>query len=231
MLCGRDTHFQAPGTDMDAIDYSLLTASLVTFFVVIDPIGVAPIFASLTEGSNGAHKRKMAIKSVLIATGVLFGFAFGGEWLLGALHVSLDAFRAAGGVLLFLLALDMIFETRSKRREERADALNEADDTTPGTHEDISVFPMAIPMLAGPGAIASIMLFMSEASGSPIGQALVFAGMGANLLVCLILFLTVGTLMRIIGDTLAAMITRILGVILAALAAQFIFDGIAGALL
>jgi len=216
---------------MDAIDYSLLTASLVTFFVVIDPIGVAPIFASLTEGSNSAHKRRMAIKSVLIATGVLFGFAFGGEWLLGALHVSLDAFRAAGGVLLFLLALEMIFETRSKRREERADALNEADETTPGTHEDISVFPMAIPMLAGPGAIASIMLFMSEAAGSPIGQVLVFAGMGANLLVCLILFLTVGTLMRIIGDTLAAMITRILGVILAALAAQFIFDGIAGALL
>jgi len=216
---------------MDAIDYSLLTASLVTFFVVIDPIGVAPIFASLTEGSNAAHKRRMAIKSVLIATAVLLGFAFGGEWLLGALHVSLDAFRAAGGVLLFMLALDMIFETRSKRREERADALNDADSTMPGTHEDISVFPMAIPMLAGPGAIASIMLFMSEAAGSPVGQVLVFAGMAANLVVCLVLFLAAGTLMRLIGDTLAAMITRILGVILAALAAQFIFDGIAGALL
>ena len=216
---------------MDALDLSLLTASLVTFFVVIDPIGVAPIFASLTEGADAAHKRRMAIKSVLIATAVLFGFAFGGEWLLGALHVSLDAFRAAGGVLLFMLALDMIFETRSKRREERADALNEADDTVPGTHEDISVFPMAIPMLAGPGAIASIMLFMSEADGDPIGQVLVFAGMAANLLVCLVLFLAVGWIMRVIGDTLAAMITRILGVILAALAAQFIFDGIAGALL
>ncbi|XBQ16569.1 MAG: MarC family protein [Oceanicaulis sp.] len=216
---------------MDAIDYSLLTASLVTFFVVIDPIGVAPIFASLTEGSTAAHKRKMAIKSVLIATVVLFGFAIGGEWLLGALHVSLDAFRAAGGVLLFMLALDMIFEHRSKRREERAGALNEADEAIPGTNEDISVFPMAIPMLAGPGAIASVMLFMSEAEGDRIGQALVFGGMGAILLVCLVLFLAVGWIMRVIGDTLAAMITRILGVILAALAAQFIFDGIAGALL
>jgi multiple antibiotic resistance protein len=216
---------------MDALDLSLLTASLVTFFVVIDPIGVAPIFASLTEGSHAAHKRVMAIKSVLIATAVLLGFAFVGEWLLSALHVSLDAFRAAGGVLLFMLALDMIFETRSKRREERADALNDADEAIPGTNEDISVFPMAIPMLAGPGAIASIMLFMNEAAGDRMGQVLVFAGMGANLVLCLVLFLAVGWIMRVIGDTLAAMITRILGVILAALAAQFIFDGISGALL
>lgn len=216
---------------MDALDYTLLTASLVTFFVVIDPIGVAPIFASLTEGSDAKHKRAMAIKSVLIATVVLFGFAWGGEWLLSALHVSLDAFRAAGGVLLFMLALDMIFETRSKRREERAEAMNEADGDIPGTNEDISVFPMAIPMLAGPGAIASIMLFMSEADGDTFKQVFVFAGMGINLLLCLVLFLAVGWIMRVIGDTLAAMITRILGVILAALAAQFIFDGISGALL
>ncbi len=215
---------------MDALDLGLMTASLVTFFVVIDPIGVAPIFASLTEGSTNAHRRVMAIKSVLIATAVLFGFAYLGEWLLDALHVSLDAFRAAGGVLLFMLALDMIFETRSKRREERAEALNDADEAIPGTNEDISVFPMAIPMLAGPGAIASIMLFMNEAEGIG-GQLMVFIGMGANLLLCLVLFLAVGAIMRLIGDTLAAMITRILGVILAALATQFLFDGIQGALL
>ncbi|GGE41090.1 UPF0056 inner membrane protein [Marinicauda pacifica] len=223
---------------MDAIDYSLLTASLVTFFVVIDPIGVAPIFASLTEGTHGAHKRRMAIKSVLISTVVLFGFAYGGEWLLNALHVSLDSFRAAGGVLLFMLALDMIFEKRTERREERAEKWEEEHEDPENTSgeplkagEDISVFPMAIPMLAGPGAIASIMLFMSEAGGNLYNQGLVFAGMGIILLVCLVLFLLVGPLMRLIGDTLAAMITRILGVILAALAAQFIFDGIAGALL
>lgn len=215
---------------MDAFDLSLMTASLVTFFVVIDPIGVAPIFASLTEGSSKEHRRAMAIKSVLIATVVLFGFAYLGEWLLSALHISLDAFRAAGGVLLFMIALDMIFEKRTERREERAEALNEADEAIPGTHEDISVFPMAIPMLAGPGAIASIMLFMNEAD-SIGGQMMVFAGMGANLLLCLVLFLAVGFIMKLIGDTLAAMITRILGVILAALAAQFLFDGIRGALL
>jgi cobaltochelatase CobS subunit len=141
---------------MDALDLTLLTASLVTFFVVIDPIGVAPIFAGLTEGSSNAHRRTMAIKSVLIATVVLFGFAYLGEWLLNALHISLDAFRAAGGVLLFMIALDMIFEKRTERREERAEALSDADETIPGTHDDISVFPMAIPMLAGPGAIAYV---------------------------------------------------------------------------
>lgn len=213
---------------MPAIDLALLSAVFVTFFVVIDPIGVTPIFAGLTQGTSPAHRRKMAIKSVLIATIILLGFAYGGEWLLSALGVSLDAFRAAGGVLLFLLALDMIFEKRTERREERAGKLStEAH----AKGEDISVFPMAIPMVAGPGAIASAMLFMSGAAGDVVQQGVILAAMGANLLVCLVLFLAAGPLMRLMGDTVAAMITRILGVILAALAAQFIFDGIAGALL
>lgn len=213
---------------MPAIDLALLSAVFVTFFVVIDPIGVTPIFAGLTQGTSPAHRRKMAIKSMLIATIILLGFAYGGEWLLSALGVSLDAFRAAGGVLLFLLALDMIFEKRTERREERAEKLSAE---THAKGEDISVFPMAIPMVAGPGAIASIMLYMSGASGDVVQQGVILAAMFANLLVCLILFLAAGPLMRLMGDTVAAMITRILGVILAALAAQFIFDGIAGALL
>lgn len=213
---------------MPAIDLALLSAVFVTFFVVIDPIGVTPIFAGLTQGTSPAHRRKMAIKSVLIATIILLGFAYGGEWLLSALGVSLDAFRAAGGVLLFLLALDMIFEKRTERREERAEKLSAE---THAKGEDISVFPMAIPMVAGPGAIASIMLYMSGASGDVVQQGVILAAMFANLLVCLVLFLAAGPLMRLMGDTVAAMITRILGVILAALAAQFIFDGIAGALL
>lgn len=212
---------------MDFIDFALLTAAFVTFFVVIDVPGVAPIFAGLTDGASQKHRMKMAIKSVVIATLVLVGFAYGGEWLLGALHISLDAFRAAGGVLLFLIALDMIFEKRTKRREERAEKMSGDDHE----HEDISVFPMAIPMIAGPGAIASIMLFMSQAGGSVGAQVSVLIGLGANLLICLLVFLMIGPVMKLMGDTIAAMITRILGVILAALAAQFIFDGIRGALL
>lgn len=214
---------------MDFLDLALLSSAFVTFFVVIDVPGVAPIFAGLTDGASAAHRMKMAIKSVVIATAVLVGFAFGGEWLLSAMHISLDAFRAAGGVLLFLIALDMIFEKRTKRREERAEKL--ADGTDHPQHEDISVFPMAIPMIAGPGAIASIMLFMSQAAGSVGAQVSVLIGLGANLVICLIVFLLIGPVMKLMGETIAAMITRILGVILAALAAQFIFDGIRGALL
>ncbi|MBR9827012.1 MAG: MarC family protein [Alphaproteobacteria bacterium] len=210
----------------------LFTTAFVTFFVAIDPPGVAPIFGGLTEGSSADHRRKMAIKSVVIATGVLLGFALIGDWLLSALHISLDAFRAAGGVLLFLMALEMIFEKRTERREERAEKISDEDETIPGTHEDISVFPMAIPMLSGPGAIATMMLFMSDPDNSSlIAQLIILSGAGINLLICLIVFLAIGPVMRFIGESMAAMITRILGVILAALAAQFIFDGIRGALL
>lgn len=207
---------------------ALFTTAFVTFFVAIDPPGVAPIFAALTDGSSKAHRRAMAIKSVVIATGVLLGFALIGKWLLDAMHISLDAFRAAGGVLLFLMALEMIFEKRTERREERAEKLSEEDESIAGTNEDISVFPMAIPMLAGPGSIATMMLYMSETT-DVLQKAVVLAGAGVNLLLCLIVFLLIGPVMRLIGDSMAAMITRILGVILAALATQFIFDGVRGA--
>jgi multiple antibiotic resistance protein len=208
--------------------FELFATAFVTFFVAIDPPGVAPIFGALTEGSGKKHRRTMAFKSVLIATGVLLGFALGGRWLLDTMHISLDAFRAAGGVLLFLMALEMIFEKRTERREERAEKMSDEDDSIAGTHEDISVFPMAIPMLAGPGSIASLMLFMSETE-TMLHQAVVLGAVGVNLLICLIVFLLIGPVMRLIGDSMAAMITRILGVILAALATQFIFDGIRGA--
>lgn len=206
----------------------LFISALVTFFVAIDPPGVAPIFAALTEGSPKAHRRAMAYKSVMIATGVLLAFALGGRFLLDAMHISLDAFRTAGGVLLFLMALEMIFEKRTERREERAEKLTEEHEAHPEVWDDISVFPMAIPMLAGPGAIATIMLFMSETQ-TLAQQGVVFAAVGINLLVCLIVFLVIGPVMKFVGASMAAMITRILGVILAALATQFIFDGIHGA--
>ncbi|MHA6287537.1 MarC family protein [Maricaulis sp. CAU 1757] len=207
----------------------LFTSALVTFFVAIDPPGVAPIFAALTDGAPKSHRRRMAIKSVVISAGVLLGFAVLGDWLLTAMHISLDAFRAAGGVLLFLMALDMIFEKRTERREERAEKLTEEHETHPEVWDDISVFPMAIPMLAGPGAIATMMLFMADAENFA-QQGIVIASAGVILVFCLVVFLLIGPVMKLIGESMAAMITRILGVILAALAAQFIFDGIRGAL-
>jgi multiple antibiotic resistance protein len=206
----------------------LFLAAFVTFFVVIDPPGVAPMFASLTQDMNPAWRRAMAMKSVFIATLVLLGFAFGGAWLLDKLHVSLDAFRIAGGLLLFLIAVDMLFETQTKRREERNEKVIEERKAHPGEHDDISVFPLAIPLIAGPGAIASVILFFTQ-NETAAARTAVLAGVGANLLLTLLAFLIAGPLTRLMGATVAQMITRIFGIILAALAAQFVVDGIIGA--
>jgi multiple antibiotic resistance protein len=198
----------------------LFTSAFVTFFVVIDPPGCAPIFASLTAGTDAKHRRAMALRSVAIASGILLFFALFGEDLLDALGVSLAAFRIAGGIMLFLIALEMVFERRQARRESRADEVK----ATP-EHEDISVFPMAIPMIAGPGSIASIMLLMARSDG--LDQSLVVLGaLAAILVLTLLALLAAGPLMRFLGHRVEAMITRILGVILAALAAQFVIDGI-----
>ena len=203
---------------------SVFTASFVTFFVLIDALGVAPIFASLTAKGNAAYRRSMAIRSVVIATVIIFGFAFFGTWLLRQLHITIDAFRAAGGALLFLIALDMVFEKRTERRESRADEYLEEHEAP----EDVSVFPIGIPMLAGPGSIATAMLFMSEAADWTT-QAVVLAAIGVNMLLCLLVFLVASPLVKAMGDSVAGAITRIFGVILAALAVQLLIDGLQGA--
>ena len=197
----------------------LFVSAFVTFLVVIDPPGCAPIFAGLTRGATPAHRRAMAVRSVLIAAGILLFFALLGEDLLRALGISLSAFRVAGGIMLFLIAVDMVFERRTERRENRAQEVSASE------VEDISVFPMAIPMIAGPGSIASVMLLMARSDG--LAQSLVvLAALLATLVLTLAALLASGLLMRLLGHRMEAMITRILGVILAALAAQFVLDGI-----
>jgi multiple antibiotic resistance protein len=197
----------------------LFVSALVTFLVVIDPPGCAPIFASVTKGATPAHRRAMALRSVGIATGILLFFALLGEDLLRHLGISLSAFRIAGGILLFLIAIDMVFEKRTERRESRAEEVNARE------VEDVSVFPMAIPMIAGPGSIASIMLLMARSDG--LYESLVVLGaLAATLLLTLLCLLLAGPLMRLLGHRMEAMITRLLGVILAALATQFVIDGI-----
>ncbi|KAF0097133.1 MAG: multiple antibiotic resistance protein [Hyphomonadaceae bacterium] len=206
----------------------IFLASFATFFVVIDPPGIAPMFATLTDHTSRAWQRKMAVKSVVIASIILVGFAFGGPWLLQKLHVSLDSFRIAGGTLLFLIAVDMLFEKRSERREERNEKVLSEARLHPERFEDISVFPMAIPLIAGPGAIASIMLQIGQ-NAEIGGKMVVLAGAGANLILCLVGFLVAGKITKIMGPTIATMIERVFGIILSALAAQFIVDGIRGA--
>lgn len=205
----------------------LFTASFVTFFVLIDAVGVAPVFASLTAKGTPQYRRSMAVRSVIVGSIIIFGFAFGGAWLLDKLHISIDAFRAAGGVLLFLIALDMVFEKRTERRESRAEDVL-AEEKVSGQMEDISVFPVGIPMLAGPGSIATAMLFMSETENW-VAKSAVLVGIGANMVLCLIIFLAAGPLVKAMGDSIAGAITRIFGVILAALSVQLLIDGIKGA--
>lgn len=207
---------------------SLLLASFVTFFVAIDPVAMAPMFTTMTSRMTPEWRRKMAIKSIAIATGILLAFAFGGAWLLEQIHVSIDAFRIAGGMLLFLIAVDMLFEKRAERRDERAEKVAAEQAKHPEHQDDISVFPLAIPLIAGPGAIASIMLFFAENEGLA-ERGMILLGAGANLLLCLIAFLLAGPLSRFMGPTVASMITRIFGILLAALAAQFVVDGIRNA--
>jgi len=211
----------------------LFIVSFVTFFVVIDPLGVAPVFASLTEGAPKRWARTMAVKSIIISAIILFGFAAIGDFVLDALHVGLDAFRLAGGVLLFLIALDMIFEKRSERREERAETVKEEWEEDGEAHpgeiahrEDISVFPMALPMLAGPGSIATVLLYMSDEKLSLAEKGVTLGAMAATLALSLILFLAAGAILRLTGPSAASAITRVLGVILAALAAQLMLDSL-----
>ena len=159
------------------------------------------------------------VKQPRIVTNLVF-FALLGAPLLRTLGISLSAFRLAGGIMLFMIALDMVFERRTERREERAEEIMGTPEA-----EDISVFPMAIPMIAGPGSIASIMLLIARADGTTEGL-IVLAALSAVMLLTLIALLAAGPLMRLVGAKIEAMITRILGVILAALAAQFVLDGL-----
>ena len=198
----------------------LFISAFVTLFVIIDPPGCAPIYASLTSGANAQQRRNMAIRAIVIAGAILLFFALFGEALLGALHIDLDSFRIAGGIMLFVIALDMVFEKRTERREKRAEEIL----ATPQV-EDVSVFPMAMPMIAGPGSIASVMLLVSQNDG--IDRAMViFGALFAVLALTLAALLAAGPIMRVLGAKTEAVITRLLGVLLAALAAQFVIDGL-----
>jgi multiple antibiotic resistance protein len=200
----------------------LFLSAFITLFVVIDPPGCAPIYAGLTKGATPQQARSMALRATWIAAIILLIFALFGQELLGALHIELNSFRIAGGLMLFFIAFDMVFEKRTQRREERAEKIA----ATPEI-EDVSVFPMAMPMLAGPGAIAAIMLLMNEAETWP-EMFEVLAALAAVLAITAAALVAAGPLIRLLGDKVEAVITRLLGVLLAALAAQYVIDGLKG---
>ncbi len=200
------------------IETAFLITAFATMFVVIDPIGMAPIFVALTAGMSAKKRRSIAVRSCLIAVAVLVLFAIGGEALLGFLGISMPAFRIAGGLLLFLTALEMLFEFRTKRRQDHSE----------DPSDDPSVFPLAIPLIAGPGAIASIILLMGEVQGDLLASALVVGVMAVVVGCVAAMFFLGGLLERILGQTGIVVVTRLFGMLLAALSVQFVIDGIRG---
>lgn len=194
----------------------------VVFFLVVEPISLVPLFASLTEGASDSYRRRMAIKAVLVAGGIILLFALIGAAFLGALGISIDAFRIFGGLLLFLVALEMVFARESGTRtstDEQAESRRRAD---------ISVFPLAFPFLSGPGALTTILLWFGPVSVSrePLLFAALMMAAALVLVVSLLMMLGAERLMRVLGATGANVANRLLGVVLGALAVQFVIDGI-----
>ena len=202
-----------------------LVKFFVVFFVVVDPISLIPLFAGLTQGASARYKKKMAGKSAAIALAICVLFSLVGARFLDIMGISLSSFRIAGGTLLFLIALDMVFARPSGTRSTSS----EQEETK--KREDISVFPLAFPFIAGPGALATILLSAGEVGGPSLLFAGLLADVGVVLAVCWVLMLATPRLMKVLGVTGANVVSRLSGVILAALAVQFIVDGIRGSFL
>ena|SRR5579872_6541401 len=189
--------------------------------VVIDPIGVTPVFGALTRGGGEAYRRRMALKGTVLAALILLIFALMGDWLLATLGIGLPAFKIAGGLLLFLIAIDMVFARHSGGRSTTG-----AEEQEARAKEDISVFPLAFPLIAGPGALTTILLMVGEAHGRALDFLAMVAVLLVVLAVTLLCLLGAGRLMKLLGETGANVVDRLFGVILAALAVQFVIDGI-----
>jgi multiple antibiotic resistance protein len=193
-----------------------LVSAFVTLLVVIDPIGMGPVFLGLTRGLDETARRQVARQASLIAFGVLAGTALVGDWLLTRLGISLAAFRIAGGFLLFAIAFEMVFQRRTERKIEQTGRPGEA----------LATFPLAVPLMAGPGAITAMVLLAGRLGYTPLALGALIAIMGAMMLACYLVFLSASRLERLLGQQGEALLGRLLGVLLAALAVQYVADGI-----
>ena len=194
----------------------LFATTFVTLFVVIDPVALGPLFVALTAGMGAADRRRVALRAVLVGWGLLALFGVAGEALLNVIGIGMPAFRISGGMLLFLMAVDMLFERRSERREKQ----------TATTRADPSVFPLATPLIAGPGALATMILLSSRHSGDLAALALIHGVLILMLGITWLVFLSGGWIERALGHTGVVVVTRLLGILLAALAIQFVLDGL-----
>ncbi len=196
---------------------AFLTA-FATLFVMIDPVGVAPLFASLTQGAKLRRRVAIAARGVAIGGALLFLFGLLGDSILTGIGITVPAFRIAGGLMLFLLAVDMLFEKRHERRRHHAEAEVEAPDP--------SVFPLATPLIAGPGALTAMVLLVGQAETDPGGPLIVYAALAATLALTFLALVATELVERLLGETGIKVLTRIFGMLLGALAVQFVLDGV-----
>jgi multiple antibiotic resistance protein len=200
------------------LDFAI--SALVTLFVVVDPIGLAPTFLAVTEGLPRRARRNVALRASIIAGVILIGTALLGNWLFGALGISLPAFRIAGGLLLFAIAFEMVLGTRMRREGQAAEEAVEEH------VRNIAAFPLAIPLLAGPGAITATVLLAGRAAGNLLLTGLLLAVVVFVAASCFIAFVLAGRISHMLGLTGNIVLSRLLGVLLAALAVQYVVDGI-----
>lgn len=198
-----------------------LVSVLVVFFVVVDPVGLVPVFLGLTQGFDARRKRMIALRGTLLSLAILVFFAYLGRQVLQALGIGMPAFRIAGGALLFWIAFEMLFQRRSDRKEKAADEARTDEEA-----HDVAVFPLAIPLIAGPGAIASVMLLMDQYGAGWQGQATVLGAAAIVIASAAVLLMFADVVRRLLGRTMILTVSRILGIVLAALAAQTILSGI-----
>jgi multiple antibiotic resistance protein len=200
------------------LDY--VVAALVTLLVVVDPVGLTPAFLGVTAGLPRLARRQVALRACLIAFAILAGAALAGDWLLRTLSISLPAFRIAGGLLLFSIASEMVFGVRIARQSETAGKAVEEH------VRDIAAFPLAIPLMAGPGAITATVLLAGRAGGDPLRLGVLIAIVAAVMASCLLVFSFASQVERLLGRTGNTVLSRLLGVLLAAMAVQFVIDGV-----
>lgn len=201
--------------------FETASVSLATFFALVGPINVVTMFAALTAGESPDYRRSMAVRGTLIAAGILVAFALAGEFFLTGLGISLAALRTAGGILLLLIGIEMVFA-----RSTGGTSTTEEEEQEAVLKKDISVFPLATPLIAGPGAMGAVILLMANAEGDLVRQAVVIASLLTILLITLVSLLLAGKIQQLLGVTGMHVLSRIMGVLLSALAVQFIFDGI-----
>ncbi|MGG6267759.1 MarC family protein [Leptolyngbya sp. AN03gr2] len=216
-----DAQFASFSSEWQALTQHLpitfIAKAFLTLFVIVDPIGLVPLFIALVEGRSSEEQSRIAQRAILVSAGILSSFALSGAFVLRYLDISMEAFQVTAGILLFKIGIDMVFVQRERETEE--------EEKEAQLRQDVSIFPLAIPLIAGPGTLATMLILIQEADSHALGEVIVLTDTAIVLLIAYILLILSKYLAQVLGRTGINVVTRILGVLLAALAVQYVADG------